>query len=114
MKVRCRKVTAVLLSCIWVFLSVAAEFSHHHNLSSSGVVAVHKAQTGKDAGTANNTHNYDCVACQFAVTHLAVSTASSAALTTAPSLFFSLTLPVVDAQFLFQLSSPRAPPAVLA
>ncbi len=114
MKVKCRKVTAVLLGCIWVFLSVAAEFSHHHNPPANGAVSVHEAQTGKDTGTANNTHSYDCVACHFAITHFAVSTTSSANFATAPALLFPLTLPVVDAQFLFQLSSLRAPPVALA
>lgn len=115
MKDKCRKVTATLLCCILAFLSVAAELSHHHGLASttdgSTVATSHKSEKN---GNLNTTHGYNCVACQFAATQIAVFPCITIALAKAPSSFGVVTILCHDSQFFFQFSSLRAPPVVLA
>lgn len=114
MKGNCRKVTAALLSCILIFLSFAAEFSHTHNLPARGASSAQTELGGRDDGKSALTHNYNCVACQFAATHFAVVVSAAIELAVAPATLLSPAAPVTVSQFFFQLSSLRAPPAVLA
>lgn len=115
MKEKCRKVTATLLCCILGFLSVAAEFSHHHGLALNAegatAFAAPKSETGNSL---NTTHSYNCIACQFAATHLAVFPALVICVAEAPVAQLFVTQSEIDSQFSFQFSSLRAPPAVLA
>lgn len=114
MKVKCRKVTAALLCCVLAVLSFTAELSHHHGLPSGSAVSVQAGQSGNDGGKAGLTHNYSCVACQFTVSCLAAcnTTTLEAVITSRP--FFINPSTIAPAQFFFQLSSLRAPPAVFA
>ena len=114
MKVKCRKVTAALLSCILAFLSLAAELSHHHGLPAHGTLSVQAEQSGKASGKVGVAHNYSCVACQFAVTHFAVLVVTAIKVAALPTSLSTHIASVVDSQFSFQFSSLRAPPAVLA
>lgn len=115
MKEKCRNVTATLLCCILAFLSVAAELSHHHGLATatdgSSVSAAPKSEKN---GALNTPHGYNCVACQFAVTQLAVFPLTTIAVTEVPASFGIVASLCPDPQFFFQFSSLRAPPAVPA
>ncbi len=115
MTVKCRKVTAALLSCILALLSLAAEFSHHHALPAlQGNLTLQESQSGKESGNPNFSHGYNCIACHFAATQLAVFLASEITPAVAPSTFFLATFPRIDSQFSLQFFFLRAPPAVLA
>jgi hypothetical protein len=115
MKAKSKKATAALLCCVLAFLSLAAEFSHHHSLPAGRkAAALQEARTQSESGAGKLAHGYSCQACHFALAQLAVFPAA-AMIAAVPSTLLALAaLPPSASQFSFQLSSLRAPPAVLA
>lgn len=115
MKVKCRKAAATLLCCLLAFLSVAAELSHHHGLPPlPGSVRALDAPQSESGDSLGAIHGYNCVACHFTATQLAVVLAVVLLPSSTPTVFLAVSAPQFTTQFFFQLASLRAPPAVFA
>ncbi|MFQ5824121.1 MAG: hypothetical protein ACE5JB_08720 [bacterium] len=71
MKENGRKFTAVFLSCIFLILSVAAEFSHHHNGFQNGQPTITKSDFEFDEIKTNQKHSFICLACLYGLNQLA-------------------------------------------
>lgn len=108
------KILAIFLSCVFLLVSVAVEFSHHHEDAVSHEATLQRDQSDFHGRKTGESHSLNCVVCLFGLTHLAPSFATQTLKTYQESQFAILD----DAAF---FSAPqqtpyylRAPPAISA
>lgn len=114
LKGKWKKAVAIFLSCLFLLLNVAAEFSHQHTNTAPNTVTFSKSQSDLHGVKSGQSHTLVCVACLLGLTHVAPSSTTQTLKIYQEShfaildetTFFSVTLPTS-----FYL---RAPPAVLA
>ncbi|MFQ5677655.1 MAG: hypothetical protein ACE5G1_17330 [bacterium] len=111
MKEKWKKTTAIFLSCVFLLLSVAVEFSHHHNAPHQQTTLTENQSDAGDLQSGQR-HSLTCIACLFSLTHLAPSLTIQTLKTYQESHFATLD----DAVFYsVTLATPyylRAPPAL--
>lgn len=108
-----KKTIAIFLSCIFLLLSVAVKFSHHHNAWHQETTLT-KSQSEAGDLQSGQTHSLTCIACLFSLTHLTPSLTTQTLKTYQESQFVTL-----DDDDFYSVTHPapyylRAPPAISA
>ncbi len=113
MKEKWEKTVAIFLSCVFLLLSVAVEFSHRHNTWRHETTITESQSEAGDLQSGQR-HSLTCIACLFSLTHLAVSLTIQTLKTYQESHFATL-----DGAVFYSVTPPalyylRAPPAISA
>lgn len=113
MKGKWEKTTAIFLTCILLFLSIAAEVSHKHNKCGNIPPTITKNESDvNDIKTAQN-HSFICIACLYGLSHLAPNFSFQTLKPNHKSFFTILGEPNFCFITLFTSFNLRAPPVEL-